>query len=42
MDENGQLKIVENVKQLYDIWKDIQEDELRESSQPDKDMNVNM
>ena len=42
MDENGQLQIVENVKQLYDIWKDIQEDELRENSQTDKDITVNM
>ena len=42
MDENGQLRIVENVKQLYDIWKDIKEDELRENSQTDKDMTVNM
>ena len=42
MNENGQLRIVENVKQLYDIWKDIKEDEMRENSQTDKDMTVNM
>ena len=30
MDENGQLNIAENVKQLYDIWEDIQEDDLGE------------
>ena len=42
MDETGQLRIVENVKQLYDIWKDIKEDELRENSHTDKDMTVNM
>ena len=27
MDENGQLKIIENVRQLYDTWKDIEEDD---------------
>ena len=42
MNENGQLKMVENVKQLYDIWKDIKEDELRENSQNDQDMTVKM
>ena len=42
MDENGQLRIVENSKQLYDIWDDIQEDDMRENSQTDKDMTVNM
>ena len=42
MNENGQLKIVENVNELYDIWNDIKEDELKESSQTDKDMTVNM
>ena len=26
--ENGQLKIVQNVNELYDIWKDLKEDEL--------------
>ena len=35
--ENGQLKIVENVNELYDIWDDIKEDELlKESSENDK------
>ena len=42
MNENGQLKIVENVNELYDIWNDIKEDELKESSQTDKEMNVDM
>ena len=42
MNENGQLKIVENVNELYDIWNDIKEDELKESSQTDKEMTVNM
>ena len=42
MNENGQLKIVDNVNELYDIWKDIKDDDLRESSQTDKDMTVNM
>ena len=42
MDENGQLKIAENVKQLYDIWEDIKEDDMRESSQTDKDMTENI
>ena len=41
--ENGQLKIVENVSELYDIWNDIKEDKLlKESSENDKDMTVNM
>ena len=42
MDENGQLKIVENVRQLYDIGEDIKEDDMRENSQTDKDMTENM
>ena len=42
MDENGQLKIAENVRQLYDIWEQIKEDDMRESSQTDNDMTVNM
>ena len=32
MNENGQLKIVENVNELYNIWKDIEEDDIKESS----------
>ena len=41
--ENGQLKIVGNVNELYDIWDGIKEDELlKESSENDKDMTVNM
>ena len=35
INENGQLKIVENVNELYDIWKDIKEDEIKESFQTD-------
>ena len=42
MNENCQLKIVENVNELYDIWNDIKEDELKGSSETDKDMTVNM
>ena len=42
MDENGQLKIAENVRQLYDIWEDIKEDDMRQNSQTDKDMTENM
>ena len=42
INENGQLKLVENVNELYDILNDIKEDELKESSQTDKDMTVNM
>ena len=42
MDENGQLMIVENVIELYSIWNDIKEDELKESYQTDKEMTVNM
>ena len=42
MDENGQLKIAENVRQLYDIWEQIKEDDMRERSQTDNDMTVNM
>ena len=42
INENGQLNIVENVNELYDIWNDIKEDELKESSETDKDMTVNM
>ena len=36
MDENGQLRIVKNVKQLYDIWDDIKEDDMRENSQTNR------
>ena len=39
--ENGQLKIVQNVNELYDIWKDLKEDELpklqKENSQNEKE-----
>ena len=30
--ENGQLKIVENVNELYDMWNDLKEDELPKES----------
>ena len=41
--EIGQLKIVENVNELYDIWDGIKEYELlKESPENDKDMTVNM
>ena len=42
MNENGQLKIVENINELYGIWNDIKEDEPKESSETDKDITVNM
>ena len=42
IDENGQLKIAENVRQLDDIWEDIKEDDLGENSQTDKDLTENM
>ena len=42
MDGNGQLKIVENVKQLYEIWEHVKEDDMRENSQNNNDMTVNM
>ena len=42
INDNGQLKIVETVNELYDIWNDIKEDEPKESSQTDKEMTVNM
>ena len=42
MDENGPLKIAENVRQLYDIWEQVKEDDMRENSQTDNDMTVNM
>ena len=38
MDETGQLQLLENVNELYDI----KEDELEEFAQTDKDMTVNM
>ena len=43
--ENGQLKIVQNVNELYDIWKDLKEDEPRklqkENSQNEKEKSQN-
>ena len=36
--ENGQLKIVQNVNELYDAWQDLKEDELpKENSQNEKE-----
>ena len=40
--ESGQLKLVENVNELYDIWIDIKEDEIKESSENNKNMTINM
>ena len=37
IDENGQMKIVENVKQLYEIWEDIKEDDIGENPKTDND-----
>ena len=40
--ENGQLKIVQNVNELYDIWQDLKEDELpKENSQNEKEKSQN-
>ena len=43
--KNGQLKIVQNVKELYDIWQDLKEDELpklpKENSQNEKEKSQN-
>ena len=43
--EKGQLKIVQNVNELYDIWKDLKEDELpklqKENSQNEKEKAQN-
>ena len=34
----GQLKIVQNVNELYDVWQDLKEDELPiENSQNEKE-----
>ena len=36
--ENGKLKIVQNVNELYDIWQELKEDEkLKESSQNERE-----
>ena len=44
--KNGKLKIVENVKELYDIGDDLKEDELPKVSprgtENDKDKTVDM
>ena len=40
--ENSQLKIVQNVNELYDIWQDLKEDEQpKENSQKDKEKSEN-
>ena len=43
--ENGQLKIVQNVNELYNIWKDLKEYELpklqKENSQKEKEKSQN-
>ena len=40
--ENGQLKIVQNVNELYDIWHDLKEDKLpKENSQNEKEKSQN-
>ena len=40
--ENGQLKIVQNINELYDIWQDLKEDELpKENSQNKKEKSQN-
>ena len=40
--ENCQLKVVQNVNELYDIWHDLKEDELpKENSQNEKEKSEN-
>ena len=40
--ENGQLKIVQNVNELNNIWQDLKEDELpNENSQNEKEKSQN-
>ena len=40
--ESGKLKIVQNVKELYDIWKDLKEDEKpKENSQNEREKSQN-
>ena len=40
--ENGQLKIVQNVNELYDVWQDLKEDELpKENSQNEEEKSQN-
>ena len=44
--ENGQLKVVENVNELYDMWKDLKKDEIPKGSVQEtgnaKDKTVDM
>ena len=40
--ENGQLKIVQNVNELYDVWQDLKGDELpKENSQNENEISQN-
>ena len=40
--ENGQLKIVQNVNELYDIWQELKEDEKpKENSQNEREKSQN-
>ena len=40
--ENSQLKIVQNVNELYDVWQDLKEDELpKENSQNEMEKSQN-
>ena len=40
--ENGKLKIVQNVNELYDIWQDLKEDEMpKGNSQNEKEKSQN-
>ena len=36
MDENGQLKIVQNVNELYEVWNELKEDEINSDSNSGK------
>ena len=39
---NGQLKILQNINELYDVWHDLKEDELpNENSQNEKEKSEN-
>ena len=42
MGENGKLKVVQNVNELYDIWQELKEDEKpKESTQIETDKSQN-
>ena len=32
IDENGQLKVVQNVNELYEVWNELKEDEINSDS----------